>query len=395
MTTIRIFVTGDIHFHEPMGREEQERYIDHILAECPDVDLALFAGDFVRPAHASKAAPWERNAIRRLVAGVAAKSQNGAIAIRGNHDVPGDLDHLSDLPGVGYYDSAQPTTAGQTSVFILPWLDTVDGTEVSDVLAGFRDSVVPGKPAILVMHGAVAGSVKENGQPLVTHEFQIPPGWVDGFDVVFASHYHCAQTTQLESGTTLVLPGSPWPHAVNEGRQQGKGPQIWTLTRQGDGRWAAAHEKTIVVPYAPRFAFTLAWSDESKQLAWPDQTPWMGLTPTNGHRSPLIPTPSMLAGARAVVRVVRPSSAKACTPASEIEAEFLSAGCVECKVDVVPTYTPAPPRIPEINAETLSLPDMIRMVRKQENRPIPEEEEPRYFEELSACTKGGHNALAH
>ena len=394
---LRVMHIGDIHLHEPLGREEQQRYLDAIIDQVDrtPVDLVLVAGDLVRPASADRASIWERQTLLRFFLGLTVLGAR-VIVLRGNHDLPGDWAWLNAVPGLEYYEEPCETavviddvTGTSVRVFLLPWPDPSGplgrGGDLMDVLREQLDEwreLAAGEPALLAMHAATRGVTKADGQPLVLDEVEIPTDALTGFTLVCASHIHAAQQEVLEDGTVLSHAGSPWPHRSDEGAQQGKGPDIWELLWTADG-WAAKHAGKLHVPYAPRYTYRLAWDDERKLLAWPDGTPWDGLPDDglNGSRPPIVPQRSTVAGARVRVAVRRPTTASKAIDRDGIVSAFLGAGALECAVDVSTVHLDRP-RCPEIAQPKLSLWERIQIMRTTEARPIAPAEVDAYRTEV-------------
>lgn len=361
--TMRIMLTGDVHLHEPLGREEQERYLDHIVLATDGVDALFIQGDLVRPACADRMSVWERNTWRRFLRATKCRT----IILRGNHDVPGDAAHFADLPTAEFYEGPARIEVGQLHVGILPWQEL--GADIPAALEFLRG---PG-PSFLSAHAMIGGATKANGQPLASDEVSIPLELLGGWDLVSASHVHAAQTFEGPSGP-VVLPGSPWPHRADEGAQWGKGPQIWRLEQAPSGAWTAHLERIVVVPYVPRMQARLVWSADARRLEWADGRPWEG--------RPDLPSGESVMGARVAVAVLRPSAAAAAVRKTEIEAAFLAAGAAGAVVTVSPMHEDRP-RCPEVARPSLTLWEQLQAVREAEGRPLSAAELPRWQAEIA------------
>lgn len=360
---MRAFITGDIHIHEPLGRAEQERYLTVMAAAAQGCDLALVQGDLVRPATADRMTPWERNALRAFLRALGCPT----FVLRGNHDVPGDGAHFSDLPNVEFFDEPAVRQVGPLHLAMMPWQEL--GADIPAILESLRGPV----PAVLSMHAMIGGATKANGQPLASDEVTVPVDILGNWTLVSASHVHAAQSFESPTGGPIVLPGSPWPHRADEGAQWGKGPQIWQIDETG-----ARLEQVVPVPYVPRVQARLTWSEPARRLEWADGRPWEG--------RPDLLSGERIAGARVAVAVLRPTTAAAAVDKAAIHEAFMAAGAEGCVVTVSPTHDDRP-RCPEVARPSLTLWEQVQAVRASEGRALTDAEIPRWRAEIAHIQK--------
>jgi DNA repair exonuclease SbcCD nuclease subunit len=209
---MRVAFLTDLHVREerlaPPSDQAKliERTIASVLAHAPN--LVLLGGDLTGFRVPHRATPKERNVLLDLVVRLGEVAP--VVAVRGNHDYPGDFDffnHLRAAHEIAWIDEpiAIEFAEQKAIVYCLPWLEATyfdDGEwatnlyreylEVVDEAADDR-AAHPDWSLFILGHGALNGAIVRPGQPSVpTKDPLLPPRQLckQLFDACFWGHYH-------------------------------------------------------------------------------------------------------------------------------------------------------------------------------------------------------------
>lgn len=216
---------GDVHLKHGHPRNgDRLAALDQIVAEVtplPVVSAILIPGDLFD----AKSSVEDRNALAVRLQAFAAVAP--VVLVRGNHDVPGDLDIFARLKARWpVYVVTRPTvlevplTTGDTAaIACVPYPDKVGlvaagiapgetsqtGAEVLDVifmqlaaeLAAFRTG---GAIPLFAGHLNVRGSVASTGQPQIGMELEIETATLARLPVVYAALSHIHKPQEIGTG---------------------------------------------------------------------------------------------------------------------------------------------------------------------------------------------------
>jgi exonuclease SbcD len=252
---LRIAIVADSHFdRRPNGRLTECVKVHDWIADDMDrrgVDLALLSGDL----YEGESAPNDRNPAVRWVQWLA--QSRPVVAIKGNHDRPGDLEILSRLESehpivVEERYGVHTVKAGAQSVGIAcmayprkGWLlagaeaksheqTSADAVEaLRAVLRGMGTQMADLEgPRILLTHAMVRGSVTSTGQPLIGMDMEVGVddlGLV-GADVIALGHVHKHQAWTWNE-KPIIYPGSP--RRTKYGEREDKGYVVLYFDQPG------------------------------------------------------------------------------------------------------------------------------------------------------------------
>lgn len=199
-------------------------------------DLILVGGDLAGLQVPHRATPRERNALVSLLVDLGNVAP--VVAVRGNHDFPGDyafLNHLRSKHPVVYAEAGPEILDVPGAVVVaLPWLDrtavakldpdygagvrTVYRDAMAQVADDLRAARKAGSVVVVLAHAAVAGGAIRDGQPPVPtadpvvylHEL-LDEGTVDA---AFFGHYHARQI--LDAPVDALYGGAVFAHEYGE-----------------------------------------------------------------------------------------------------------------------------------------------------------------------------------
>lgn len=216
--THRFIHIGDLHLGPNTRNEDRMRAFDQILSEQigTGVSAYLFPGDIN---HGRMSIPDKNFLVSR--ARRLADDAPLVVAV-GNHDLPGDLDFLSELKGRWpIYVVTRPqtiriplATGGCAAIFCLPYpqraglvsvgvqsdhlvdaarqaLDVIFMVAADELARAIADGCVP----LMIGHVNVGGAIVSSGQPNIGAEIELDRALLDRLGPVYKglSHIHCAQ----------------------------------------------------------------------------------------------------------------------------------------------------------------------------------------------------------
>lgn len=214
---LRVAFLTDLHVREAdlvLHSDLLRGIVDQITAFAPHV--IFLGGDLAGLQVPHKASVRERNLIARTVAALASVAP--LVAVRGNHDFPGDYQFLGHFPNVTWVEGDPGLVLLDTSVGVpvgvlaLPWLDRSRfpvGADYAEAVrsvycAAAKSSAADlesvrreGGRCFILGHLAALGGSLRPGQPTVptedpTIELASIPGFTV-FDAGFYGHYHSPQ----------------------------------------------------------------------------------------------------------------------------------------------------------------------------------------------------------
>ena len=231
---MRLFHTADLHLRESgeVSLDEQVKVLKQI---DPKGGMLVVAGDIFDGA----SSPAERNAAIEIFTTWADAAP--VVAVRGNHDRPGDVAFLSKLraknrihvtEGFEFLDTPEclfVLMGWPSRGRVAAWLPEADRISVDAAATGavrmlFAGAKVraqsAGKPVVFVGHVELGSATMDSGQPIAGHA-DIAIGEDDllemGADVYLLGHIHKRQILRDK----LVYPGSPRQMSFGEGTGHG------------------------------------------------------------------------------------------------------------------------------------------------------------------------------
>lgn len=238
---IRIAQLADSHLDELHDLEENVRVhraaIEQIGAAEPD--LILHPGDL----HNRRSSPEVRNAAAEILTRLAEIAP--VILVRGNHDVPGDLQiygRLETQYGLRVFDRICTVHTAELGVQVLPWFDRRwfvdqggDSTQQAIVCARrlldnmrieAEQTVARGGIVIGVGHVMIGGARVSPGQMLIGQGVELAPSDLLASGAAFwaLGHIHKHQSFLQDR---VVYSGSPQRHDFGE--TEAKGWVLWQL----------------------------------------------------------------------------------------------------------------------------------------------------------------------
>jgi len=369
---MKIAFVADSHFDES-GRFGECIRLHNWIAEdaaARGCGALLHGGDL----YERRSTPREREAV---AAWVEALYNAGLplLAVRGNHDAPGDvhyLRHLTPEPDVYELPAVNTWTVAGVTIACLPWPSRAgilaqaqsreDGEQtiqeaMRSVLLGLgSEAREAGNPVLFLGHVMVRDSRTSTGQPLVGCDLEV--GLEDlalvGADAYLLGHIHLHQHWEI-NGAPCIYPGSPRRTAFGE--SEAKGYVVLDVEPGQPVRW-----EFVEAPATPMVDVQGKWETDYANLSGGPVIPFLALNDSYHCE------PSNLAGAevrlRYHVEAAHRESAK--VEAAEVAASYLAAGAVSVKVEEQVTAT-ARARAPEV-AMAPTVPEKLRALWANQGR---------------------------
>lgn len=282
---LRVAHLADSHLDEHNRLDDNVAVHRAFVAQAKqlNVNLILHAGDFFE----RRSTPAERNALADFLIG--ATEFAPVVGVRGNHDVPGDLDvfnHLygrhsitiEDRPGQAYFGP----DSERLCVFGLPWFDkrhllaaypeaaqgeTTEAaiaaarqllaTMRADIEQAARDGYIP----LVVGHVLVAGSEVSTGQTLIGQSVELAPGDLRDLGAAYCALGHIHKPQSWYDGR-VAYSGSTQRN--NFGEPEAKG---WHLVTIDTERWRESDGVTVEFRELPARRIVLIERDLSPGVA--------------------------------------------------------------------------------------------------------------------------------
>jgi DNA repair exonuclease SbcCD nuclease subunit len=238
---MRILHLADLHIKLTGPRAaECRRILDMIPERSREAkpDAIVIAGDLF-DAHSTEDDRLYLAGILEALSDVAP-----VYAIHGNHDSPKDValfDRLDSDAGVATEPKVDAPFAflpwpklGILAAAVGPKVSIAERREIAkaaliDVLRGFRDQLVPGKPSLLIAHMPVIGASMDSGQPVSGGEeiaLTADELLESGAAGVALGHVHLRQQMRTGDGRPVWYSGAPF--RANFGESSGeKGGLLW------------------------------------------------------------------------------------------------------------------------------------------------------------------------
>lgn len=234
MRRMRILLVADVHY--------SLRQFDWVLANAPDFDAVVLAGDHLDIA---SPVPIEAQivAVRATLAHLAERTR--VFACSGNHDLNAvngagekTADWLAGLRGAGAVVDGDSAVVGNTLFTVMPWWDGPDAQAgVAALIEAGAGQRAPDNRWVWVYHSPPEGPLswtgsRHYGDPVLA-------GWVERWrpDVVLCGHIHQAPFTP--DGSWVGRLGSTW--LFNPGKQMSSVPAFVDLDlAAGTAAWVSA-----------------------------------------------------------------------------------------------------------------------------------------------------------
>jgi len=327
--------TGDFHLADGPRFADTVQCLEWIATDGAGagVGLWLVGGDLAGTTVPHVASVNERAALASIFLRMAMTAP--VVIVRGNHDVPQDIDvygllggrHRIDVvgqPGMVVlenclicclpYPSKRHAVAGGAVKGSFDAQRQAIEAELRTILGGFRvgaaDARRAGRPSVGLMHICVGGSIVGGGEVLIGREIELSPHDLTelGLDAGCLSHIHKAQ---------MMAPG--WWYAGS--------PSAQNFGEQGDRK---SYNLITVAPGAAptcELRFTPARRLVTVDMAWAEQDgKWRWLADT-------VPLPESMTDAEVRLRVRVPEAAAATCPVERAVARLHELGAHSVQVD--------------------------------------------------------------
>lgn len=271
---MRVLAIGDTHLRAAARRNALRlAALDQIVAAAQqlDPDLIVWPGDLFD----TKSTIDDRNTLRHYVKQFA--DVGPVVAVRGNHDAPGDLDIFGDLRTVCTVTVVTrpqvlhvQTSRGPIAVACLPYPEEgglaalgIAPPDVPDVAAAALEAIFlqlagevteagrRGIPGLFIGHANVVGATASTGQPLIGAEIALRPEHLDRFGPhvpKILNHIHAAQDVHGATYVGSIAPmdwGEVEPKRFLVLEHDGR---AWTMTSHRLDLPSLYHVEAVVTP---------------------------------------------------------------------------------------------------------------------------------------------------
>lgn len=372
---MKIAFVADSHFAEDSRFGECVRLHNWIAedAAARGCKALLHGGDL----YERRSTPREREAVAQWVHHLADMGCN-LVAVRGNHDAPGDvhyLRHLESEPDVLEVPGMVTWAIPGVTIACLPWPSRAgilaqaqsreDGEQtiqeaMRSVLLGLgSEAREAGNPVLFLGHCMVRDSRTSTGQPLVGCDLEV--GLEDlalvGADAYLLGHIHLHQHWEI-NGAPCIYPGSPRRTAFGE--SEAKGYVVLDVEPGQPVRW-----EFVEAPATPMVDVQGKWETDYVNLSGGPVVPFLALNDSAHCQA------SNLAGAEVRLRyhVEAAHREAAKVEAAEVAASYLAAGAVSVKVEEQVAATTRA-RAPEV-AMAPTVPEKLRALWAARGETVP------------------------
>lgn len=282
----KIALIGDSHFSEDSRFDECVRLHTWIANDAADrgCSVMLHSGDL----YDRRSTPKEREAVAGWIHHLNER-RIPLVAVRGNHDAPGDVHYLRRLdrgPDVREVPDLITWAIPGVTIVCFPWPSRAgilaaaqsreDGEQqiqeaVRNVLRGLGSEAKElGNPILFLGHCMVRDSRTSTGQPLVGCDVEV--GLEDlalvGADAYLLGHIHCHQSWEID-GAPCIYPGSPRRTAFGE--SEAKGYVVLDIDAGGVVAW-----EFVEAPATPMVDVRATWGGAFQVMTIGEHTPIEG-----------------------------------------------------------------------------------------------------------------------